>query len=262
MKYIVLITSIIAFSVVTGCGSGSSEDKAEPATIPVPASTSSSTQTNTTVPTNTIPAATAPVINTTQQPIKPSPTTVALNPAHGQPGHLCEIAVGAPLDSKPTQPVATIQQPTINGTTKPSSVVMQPNSVQSTKTASTATGLNPEHGKPGHRCDISVGAPLDSKPIQQPTVTTTQASQNPLPFTPLVPAVNKPAASTTATTGINPAHGQPGHRCDIAVGASLNSKPTQSTIVQQPGVSTTTPAVKPKTVEEKIPEVSKPKQQN
>jgi hypothetical protein len=26
--------------------------------------------------------------------------------------------------------------------------------------------LNPEHGKPGHRCDIAVGAPLNSKPKQ------------------------------------------------------------------------------------------------
>jgi hypothetical protein len=26
---------------------------------------------------------------------------------------------------------------------------------------------------------------------------------------------------------MNPSHGQPGHRCDIAVGAPLNSKPTQ-----------------------------------
>lgn len=55
-----------------------------------------------------------------------------LNPAHGQPGHRCDIAVGAPL-------------------TSPSSNSSMLNS---------DTMLNPAHGQPGHRCDIAVGAPL------------------------------------------------------------------------------------------------------
>lgn len=57
-------------------------------------------------------------------------------------------------------------------------------------------GLNPPHGAPGHRCDLKVGEPLNSKPEIKAT------KQN-----------------------LNPPHGQPGHRCDIAVGAPLNSKP-------------------------------------
>ncbi|MBK6446410.1 MAG: hypothetical protein IPF81_14275 [Bacteroidetes bacterium] len=32
--------------------------------------------------------------------------------------------------------------------------------------AQTATGMNPAHGQPGHRCDIAVGAPLSSPPGQ------------------------------------------------------------------------------------------------
>ena len=32
-----------------------------------------------------------------------------------------------------------------------------------------APGMNPPHGQPGHRCDIAVGAPLDSPPGKQPT---------------------------------------------------------------------------------------------
>src|SRR6188474_1027285 len=28
----------------------------------------------------------------------------------------------------------------------------------------TAEGMNPPHGQPGHRCDIAVGAPLNSPP--------------------------------------------------------------------------------------------------
>lgn len=120
---------------------------------------------------------------------------VALNPAHGQPGHRCEIAVGAPLNSAPSS----------IGTT--STVV--------TPTAAAASGKNPAHGQPGHRCDIAVGAPLNSAP----TATTTSPV-----------AVSTTAASTPQTApGINPAHGQPGHRCDIAVGAPLNSAPTTTT---------------------------------
>ena len=30
-------------------------------------------------------------------------------------------------------------------------------------------GLNPPHGKPGHRCDIAVGAPLNSAPAKAAT---------------------------------------------------------------------------------------------
>ncbi|QLE00261.1 hypothetical protein HX109_01275 [Galbibacter sp. BG1] len=63
---------------------------------------------------------------------KPQPTSVSgVNPAHGQPGHRCDIAVGAPLNA-----------PTNN--TMFNDQVM----------------LNPAHGQPGHRCDIKVGDPL------------------------------------------------------------------------------------------------------
>jgi hypothetical protein len=74
--------------------------------------------------------------------------------------------------------------------------------------------LNPEHGKPGHRCDIAVGAPLHSTP------TTGASSQPKVVSAPLAP---------TGNAGLNPQHGQPGHRCDIPVGAPLNSKPTTAT---------------------------------
>lgn len=85
-------------------------------------------------------------------------------------------------------------------------------------------GLNPAHGQPGHRCDIAVGAPLNSAPPQQGQATTTQSSQ--------VVQVNPNQKNVVTTTvaapvkvgkGMNPSHGQPGHRCDIPVGAPLNS---------------------------------------
>jgi hypothetical protein len=49
-----------------------------------------------------------------------------------------------------------------------------------------------------------------------------------------------PANTTTTNTntavapGMNPAHGQPGHRCDIPVGSPLNSKPAAQTITTTP----------------------------
>ncbi|MBP6432056.1 MAG: hypothetical protein KA319_09830 [Ferruginibacter sp.] len=83
---------------------------------------------------------------------------VSLNPAHGQPNHRCDIYVGQPLDSKP---VAGLSQPaqTATTTTIPQTVTATPQPVQ------VAPGMNPAHGQPGHRCDIEVGKPLNSKPL-------------------------------------------------------------------------------------------------
>ncbi len=89
-------------------------------------------------------------------------TTAGLNPPHGQPGHRCEIPVGAPLDSKPAQ--KTQPQTTQVVTTKPAEQpVMKINSNNGSTTitgTSTPPGMNPPHGQEGHRCDIAVGAPL------------------------------------------------------------------------------------------------------
>ncbi|MDZ4793823.1 MAG: hypothetical protein SGI83_06050 [Bacteroidota bacterium] len=102
-----------------------------------------------------------------------------------------------------------------------------------TTTNSNEAGLNPAHGQPGHRCDISVGAPLNSAPRSTTTPTVSTTTTAPATLTPSI--VNtSPQVVTTPTTvqpvaaGMNPAHGQPGHRCDITVGAPLNSpvKPT------------------------------------
>lgn len=157
--------------------------------------------------------------------------TKGLNPAHGQPGHRCDVAVGAPLNSAPTQQGQVTAQ-------APQTVQVnagQPNMV-TTKTVTAAPvkvgkGMNPSHGQPGHRCDIPVGAPLNS-PVTKPATTTTAATQSGTvekSFTVTPPANNAvPALLSTETAkpvttaeGTNPVHGQPGHRCDIAVGAPL-----------------------------------------
>ena len=74
-----------------------------------------------------------------------------MNPAHGQPGHQCGIAVGAPLNGSS---VANKQQSTVTPATTVTSTSTPVN------VAPTAEGMNPAHGQPGHKCDIAVGEPL------------------------------------------------------------------------------------------------------
>lgn len=103
--------------------------------------------------------------------------------------------------------------------------------------------LNPPHGEPYHRCDIPVGAPLNSPPANTTRQTTNNPVQANAPRTsnPAPGAVNNPtaptienamrmnpsqASSTAAPAAgtkprLNPPHGQPWHRCDIAVGSPL-----------------------------------------
>ena len=70
--------------------------------------------------------------------------------------------------------------------------------------------VNPAHGLPGHRCDIPVGAPLNSAAAMQTTpAATTTTSSNVSPI-----RVDK-------TPTVNPPHGEPGHSCSIPVGAPL-----------------------------------------
>lgn len=110
-----------------------------------------------TVGPNNSPVSITPAVPaTTNTQTSAQPTAPGMNPPHGQPGHRCDIEVGAPLNSKPVQPAA--QATTV--TTTPQQTATQP----------TAPGMNPPHGQPGHRCDIAVGAPLNSQPVQ-PTAT-------------------------------------------------------------------------------------------
>lgn len=85
--------------------------------------------------------------------------TVMLNPAHGQPGHRCEIPVGQPLDGSGTtnsQTISTQTSPVLNNNTSP---IINTNTNTSNNT--NTGNLNPAHGQPGHRCDIPVGQPLN-----------------------------------------------------------------------------------------------------
>lgn len=112
---------------------------------------------------------------TASQTLTPNPQQVVtkkgMNPPHGQPGHRCDIAVGAPLNSpagnnnQPKIGSATTQQldpskfTTQTTTQQPTGApaILNPDGAQAT---TTAPGMNPPHGQPGHQCGIAVGAPL------------------------------------------------------------------------------------------------------
>lgn len=126
------------------------------------------------------------------------------NPAHGQPGHSCAIAVGAPLNQS-NQAKPALAQPQAS---TPAPAPAQAVNKTTVATNSKGQKLNPKHGEPGHRCDLAVGAPLNSKPIAAPKVMVS-------------PTKVDNSLETKNGIKLNPKHGETGHRCDIAVGAPL-----------------------------------------
>src|SRR6187551_1917643 len=136
--------------------------------------------------------------NTTTQVQTTAPVKVAkgMNPSHGQPGHRCDIAVGAPLNSPVAPNVASPQVVSNTSTTVvPSTAVVAPQ---------TGKGMNPPHGQPGHRCDIPVGAPLNS-PIATSKPVTPQVTPNYIVSPPtsnetpvITPAETAPPVATPA----------------------------------------------------------------
>ncbi|MEP7256565.1 MAG: hypothetical protein ABI666_12370 [Ferruginibacter sp.] len=181
--------AFISASLLLSCAGNNNNDYIDKSLIP-PAAENKTVQTTdnastaaqpiNTQPNNITGSATIPasnevnvISNTNSVKINPLTANVKLNPAHGQPGHRCDIAVGAPLDSKPVQ--INTQQPTTITTT--------PQPVAQT----TAPGMNPPHGQPNHRCDIAVGAPLNSPVTQAATPV-----QTTVPPVTVDPAVVKP----------------------------------------------------------------------
>lgn len=161
MNYIKFLPSLVLLLVATSCGNSSDEE-----TTTTPVNTSSAVQpaaTNGADTARIMPVQQQPVVNTVtpvnagNQPSAPVISKAGLNPAHGQPGHRCDIPVGSPLDSKASQPATITPKPS------PAAPVINTNPAP----GGAATGLNPAHGQPGHRCDIAVGAPLNSKPTQK-----------------------------------------------------------------------------------------------
>ena len=156
---------------------------------------------------------------------------VTLNPPHGQPGHRCDIPVGAPLpnDGNVVAQAQSQAHPVSQGDAMPvvsGGMPQQVVQVQQPQTQQSYVGpkgekLNPPHGQPGHRCDIPVGAPLNSKPAAQPAAPQQQVTQQQIVIDPQQAQQHTGTTEPGFSGKPNPPHGQPGHRCDIAVGATL-----------------------------------------
>lgn len=110
-------------------------------------------------------------------------------------------------------------------TTSPAAINTMPSSMQQNSTganpavpaktisATIAEGMNPPHGQPNHRCDISVGAPLNAPPGKITPPKSVPASVTEAPKTTYTtseaPAVLNDAPTTT-TQGMNPPQVQEG----------------------------------------------------
>lgn len=112
--------------------------------------------------------------------------------------------------------------------------------------AKPTSGINPPHGQPGHRCDISAGAPLPTsgKPSVSPqpsfSPVKSAAVQAPVSGSSPISTVKSPAPK------VNPPHGQPGHRCDVKTGDPLPPPGTpspQQAVSPKPNATTIVPAV-------------------
>lgn len=127
-------------------------------------------------------------------------------------------SVSAPENSnvEPQQLDVNTQNPQTGTTPNP----VQSNPVQAQPTT-TAPGMNPPHGQPNHRCDIAVGAPLNSPKAATPAPTPAPVQQPTPQGKATVTPVDMSSGTTATPPGMNPPHGQPGHRCEIAVGAPL-----------------------------------------
>ncbi len=115
---------------------------------------------NVAAPSNTTPTTTsAPALQTLPVAAGNEKATVALNPPHGEPGHRCDLEVGAPLDGAPANPTTIQGAPQVPVFNPPPSFSTAPSAGGTT----TGAGLNPPHGQPGHDCAVAVGAPLPKK---------------------------------------------------------------------------------------------------
>lgn len=128
--------------VLTSCG----DTKKEPVTEPAPQIEATSNEVTET------PVATETVDNTSNE---------ALNPAHGQPGHRCEIPVGAPLSSAPGAQATNLpNQGAPAGDNKPFLVNDAAKQQMGGAKSASSGQINPPHGQPGHDCAVPVGQPL------------------------------------------------------------------------------------------------------
>ena len=104
---------------------------------------------------------------------------------------------------------AAVEEPST--TAVPDVITPQPTTTLTQDPVTASGPLNPAHGEPGHRCEIPVGAPLNSAPAGASTT----ISPN------LAPSTSPVAAPAMGSGKLNPPHGEPGHDCAVPVGSPL-----------------------------------------
>lgn len=128
---------------------------------------------------------------------------------------------------QPNNPQTVTQQ-------QPAQTITPGQQVANQKQVVTKPGMNPPHGQAGHRCDIAVGAPLNSKPNatatpSQPAFTKTvipNAAQQAKSAGTATTTAGTPALLNPTTAGTNPPHGQPGHVCGTPVTPAASTPET------------------------------------
>lgn len=96
-------------------------------------------------------------INPNKAVVTSGPVAAGMNPAHGQPGHRCDIPVGAALNAPPA---TTASKTAVQPQDQPVPISTVTTTSAPAATAPTPEGMNPPHGQANHKCDIAVGAPL------------------------------------------------------------------------------------------------------
>lgn len=113
------------------------------------------------------PTATQPAPGSVVQPVQTmgepaaqsmsSAGTPALNPPHGEPGHVCEIPVGSPLDGSAAPAPAPTMAPAPPSMIPTQSLTIPANGGAPVPSGSMSGKPNPPHGEPGHVCELGVG---------------------------------------------------------------------------------------------------------
>lgn len=151
------------------------------------------------------------------QPQESSTDTTAVANTAADPNAITPTPIATPTANQPIQ-------------VDPAQMQATPAPQAAAQPATVAKGMNPAHGQPGHRCDIAVGAPLNSPPGKTPTPTQTAQTTTPAivqktsPNSGVPKTLAAPAETVVTAPGMNPPHGQAGHDCAVAVGAPLPKK--------------------------------------
>lgn len=161
-----------------------------------------------------------------------SPSQKQSNPEQMQEQIQALKTINAPETPATVIPVTEIEQDEIVQPNEPSNAENTANSTNAQAVNTTPPELNPPHGEPFHQCDIPVGSPLNAAAPASTATTNTSTTVQRSNFAPTIEnaarlgnsSQNNATASTLANTTppkLNPPHGQPFHRCDIAVGSPL-----------------------------------------